>query len=573
MGDGTQVRISLIVGVLIAAGILTKVVGKISGSSVVEQALFYVRTLLYISVIILWITSVLRRIIQKQVKYILLAAACLMLFWLFIRTVKYRMVLDIDVIRYMWYSYYIPMILVPLCFLYISFYQGKGEKYTLPIPLRIAFVPGALLILMVMTNDLHGFVFHFLSKPYKDSDMEYAPGYFVIVGFVMIAAIVGIVLIVRNRRLPRSRHIIWLPLIPMIVGVVYAVLYALRIPFVFKYINDITVMIIFACLATFEGCIRVGLIPSNSGYEVLFKASTINAGIYDLDYELYLSSDNLAYYSERELYRSLHSPLLLDDGYRISQAKINGGYVLWQEDVSELLAVLDELKETKESLSDSVLIMQENYDTEKRISALSEQNRLYDMIQSVSASQTMLINGLIMKFLELDSRKYAALDDAEDTGSSETKVNDELRKILGQILIIGVFVKRESNLIFIQQRDEIIPVKELDLCFEETMKDLRLIGIDCSYSDEFGHLIDSDLALKIYNFFEKVIEECFGILNAVSVNIKSDLNCYYMHVGVECSKKTDMSNLAASDVFVKYEGDSQESLWDIMYVLPKGGAV
>lgn len=42
--------------------------------------------------------------------------------------------------------------------------------------------------------------------------------------------------------------------------------------------------------------------------------------------------------------------MILDGGIRLCAEPIRGGYVFWQEDISALLALLDELSGTKEEL-------------------------------------------------------------------------------------------------------------------------------------------------------------------------------------------------------------------------------
>ena len=68
---------------------------------------------IYIGLLSAWCVSIERRIINKQIKHFLMGTGILMIFWIAVRTVKWRFFSPFDVIgRYLWYCYYIPMILV-----------------------------------------------------------------------------------------------------------------------------------------------------------------------------------------------------------------------------------------------------------------------------------------------------------------------------------------------------------------------------------------------------------------------------------------------------------------------------
>ena len=56
-------------------------------------------------------------------------AAALMLLWLILRTLKYSVVTDLTAGRYIWYLYYLPMLLLPLLWVYIALSMGKSEDY------------------------------------------------------------------------------------------------------------------------------------------------------------------------------------------------------------------------------------------------------------------------------------------------------------------------------------------------------------------------------------------------------------------------------------------------------------
>ena len=73
------------------------------------------RAMIHLGVVILWMASIKRRILQDSVRFYLLAVASLLIFWLYIRDVKWFFFYEISApVRYCWYGFYIPIILIPL---------------------------------------------------------------------------------------------------------------------------------------------------------------------------------------------------------------------------------------------------------------------------------------------------------------------------------------------------------------------------------------------------------------------------------------------------------------------------
>lgn len=84
-----------------------------------------IRAVLYLLLFALWGYSIDRRILQKQALHCLRLIAALMLFWLILRTLKYEVVTDLTVARYLWYLYYLPMLFIPLLGMYTALCLGQ----------------------------------------------------------------------------------------------------------------------------------------------------------------------------------------------------------------------------------------------------------------------------------------------------------------------------------------------------------------------------------------------------------------------------------------------------------------
>lgn len=74
-----------------------------------------------------------RRILYAPVRRYMVGVSFLAVFWFMLRTLKYHFVASPNVIRHLWYGYYVPMLFIPLLFAAVSLYLGKSETFRLPI--------------------------------------------------------------------------------------------------------------------------------------------------------------------------------------------------------------------------------------------------------------------------------------------------------------------------------------------------------------------------------------------------------------------------------------------------------
>ena len=114
---------------------------------------------------IIWAITVQRRVVDDRLRLILMLCAACLLFHFFLQILRYDLISNdrITVRRYLWYAMYIPMISQPtLClFLAVNIYRPKDKP--LPIACYLTALLGILLILGVLTNDLHFWAKSFLS--------------------------------------------------------------------------------------------------------------------------------------------------------------------------------------------------------------------------------------------------------------------------------------------------------------------------------------------------------------------------------------------------------------------------
>lgn len=494
---------------------------------------------IYIGLLGFWAMSVYDRIVSKTIRRYLITLVGLMMIWLLMRTLRFTVFYYVYPIgRWCWYAYYIGMILIPqVCFMAAK-YIGKPEEYRLSKLWYLMYIPSLTLLLGILTNDLHQLAFRF-HLGYEVGWDHYQRSYLHYVAVVWIFACIAmmIAVLLRNCRIPETRKTIWLPVAMLGVGVLYSVLYAVDSD-LFGFI-EVTAALCFTVVAIWESCIKTGLIQSNSYYEELLKCSGIGATVVDGDLVVHYRSDDAANLSKDQMRAAVQAPVMLDGGIRLSGSRIRFGYTFWQEDISDLLEILGELKELREELKDSNVVSMRNYQMDKKIRALAEKNRLHDELHRQTAGQIDLLNDWL-------------------TGLSEAESEDTKRELLRRIVVVGTFLKRRNNLVLVSEQDGMIKVEELDLSIKEMMKNLQIAGVNCAASVQLEGDIPSDVVMRLFDFYEYVLEKSFDGLTYLLARFFSRDGSFYCCVDAVCS--LDLTELATDTVSVSVTNDGYYTL-------------
>lgn len=505
------------------------------------------RTGIYLALFTWWGVSVRRRILQTQVRRYLTAAAALMLFWMSVRTAKYFFVTDPDTARRLWYLYYFPMLFIPLLALLVALSLGRPEHYRLPQWTCLFWFAAALLVLLVQTNDLHQFVFTFGSRPWTDRDNGYAFGYWLAIGWDYFCAAAAMAVMLFKCRIPGSRKRIWLPFLPVCAEIVYGLLYLSGAKWLRTVFGDMSLIQCLLSIAALESCIRCGLIRSNTHYRELFRVCAVKAQITDPEYRVLLSSADARSYPAGTMRQTETAPVLFENGTRLSGAPIRGGFVLWEDDVSELMRMTKELEDTREHLQGRNTALAEALKTRRRLHLLAETNRLYNIMQNQTAAQ-------IRRLSELTQ----ALGETDDPAAE--------KKLLLEIAVLGAYLKRRNNLIFLSERQGGIPAAELSHCLRESLQNLTLFGIPADQSCSLTGELPLVQLMCFYDAFERILEYSLGTLTGLYAALSREEDEAVLSVRL-CSR-ADLSKMKKDGMQILREGGDE---WLVTCRAPAGG--
>lgn len=219
---------------------------------------------------------------------------------------------------------------------------------------------------------------------------------------------------------------------------------------------------------------------------------------------------------------------------------------MWQEDVSELTEVLDELEEIRTELEGSNAVSMQNYRMTKKIRTLAEKNRLHDELHKQTAHQIDLLNDWL--------KKLTATDDPK-----------EKRELLRRIVVVGAYLKRRYNLILVNEQDGIIKEEELNLSLKEMVKNLQLAGVSCAFSVQLEKDLPANVAMKLLDFYEYVVENAFDGLSKLLARFFYRDNCYYACIDAVC--EFDLTELQTEEISVSV---SDEGCYTISFRIEGG---
>ncbi len=511
---------------------------------IISSSTLIIRTSIHFALLFAWCLSIQRRIIQTQVRRYLFTIVTLMIFWLLFKTIKYS-ISHTDIKRYLWYLYYIPMLFIPLLALFVSMSLTKTETYLLPRWTKFLYIPPTLLFLLVLTNDYHQKVFSFHTGIMTDLNYQYELGYYVILVWIILCALSSFIIMLKKSRIIQNKTVLLFPLAPLLLSFSYTISYINNVKWITVLIKDMTVIHCFLIYSIFESCIQCGLIQSNIGYDELFEATTLPIQITDTHYETTHISNTMKDPIEKDVLRHIQTnTILLDNDTLLKKHSVHNGYVYWKEDISEMNTLWNELELTRDELKDTGDILAVENNQREKLLRLTEENRLYDLMSKETSKQIKMINDRLLKIQNTNDIK-------------------EAREILGQVIIIGTYIKRRNNLIFVGSQNGLIPSVELQLCLNESNENLNYYGISSKATVIGEALLTTDVATKTYDLFEQVVETSLETLKELLVSIEITDN---VEINICASCKEDLSELKDTFPNLEYEQD-EDKLQYIRYIV------
>ena len=222
-----SIRISIIILFLIIIDISVNLLDT-NQPTVNGLVLGLLQTSIYIFLYAIWGVSVQLRISQTQARFFLQLIASLLIFWILLRGMKYYIFAEgSHICRYLWYLYYVPMLLIPLLSFFVGLSLGKPDYHRIPRWNILLFTICIILIIGVLTNDIHRLAFTFSNENLEYADSEHGFGfiYFLIYIWVVCLPAAFLFILISKCRIPGIKKVLWLPIVPFVVAFIYSLCY------------------------------------------------------------------------------------------------------------------------------------------------------------------------------------------------------------------------------------------------------------------------------------------------------------------------------------------------------------
>lgn len=464
----------------------------------------------FIAAVICWAASVVNRAMQKRVQKGAIITAALLIGWMLLRLMKWQLMFEITLGRFLWFTYIPFQILISLTLLWLAWGIDKPEDSAkLPLWLRINAFISVLFIAMVFTNDLHMLVYIYdLSQPGWLDIYTYGVGYYIILAILLLQFLVAIgMLAMRCIRNPRKKGLIF-PLMLLILFAVYGYGYINRIQI--AYDSDLVMVFAVLSILFFEASIHSGMIPVNTKYSQFFVHSPLSMQIIDDTGSSVLSSISAATLDDRltaHVLASDNQAVCVDNDTLLFSRKVTGGFTVWLEDISKLNRLHEQIAGSVDKLRRANIVFARDAKIKQEIEEEKARNDLMDGLEAEISDKLSELQSMIARLSYAQNKK-------QDTA---------------MIAMSLCLIKRRSDFFFSKQEMQSVGASELIVCAEELIGYAALAGTDTQIINELKGSLPAYLADVLYGFFGEVLLHCAkNSFKRILARVYYESGCYTM---------------------------------------------
>ena len=544
-----NIGIAIVVAILLAIAFVFRMIYENLDNAMLATVMLTVRNTIHLTLLLLWVISLQRRLVNKVVRRLMVTVGALLLFWLMDKIIKWDFTGSVThpLVRYLWYGFYVGMLYVPTLGVFIIDYLGKPENYRHPKWLNYLLIPPTLMLLTVFTNDLHQKVFVFYNG-FINFDLQYGYDwvYYVIMGWFIVTGFYFVLMMLVKSRVPGSKKLQKMPLLIMAFAALFWIGYSMRL-----YNCDLTVTDCLIIALLLESAIQSGLLPSNNRYQQIFDATTVPVQIVDRDYQPHYVSAGALPVPEETMKQTEAGTVTMENSL-LSSAPIHGGRVVWQDDITQLNELKEQLEDTREQLGEENILLQAELDLKQQRAKADEQNRLYDRIAREVEPQLIKADALLHRI--------------------ETNP-EEIRGLIAKVCVLGSYIKRRGNLLLLGEDAKMVPARELEYCIRESLENLRLGQVYTALDSSCEDQLPLEHIIAVYDFYENMVERLLDDITAMMVNLRCNKGKTLMNIQMGCTENIAKQVLA--DVTMPYGSVTYDIMDEdvvINLVISGGGA-
>lgn len=192
---------------LAAAYFISFIINILSQFSWVPSCIHSPASFLYSFILIAWGASVAQRIVHKRIRRHIVAIAVSLLMLFIVRICRWMLFLhSVLADRYTYYLFYILFNALPMLSLSAAEYVSRDEQVDMPLYIKLFWGVTGLLMLSVLTNDIHHFVLSFTKASDNSDHISYYWLYYVIFVWSFAVTLGSFLLLIKKCKLSQCRR-------------------------------------------------------------------------------------------------------------------------------------------------------------------------------------------------------------------------------------------------------------------------------------------------------------------------------------------------------------------------------
>ena len=440
--------------------------------------------------IICWAVTVLHRFNQKAVRSLTLLCSFVLSGWLLVNIFKNSFPMMGTFSRHLWYSYYLFELVIPLVLIALSLaIDLLDSERQIPFPnwFKGLVYYNVFLFFLVMTNDWHFNVFQMdLSSSSWASSYVYSWGYYLVMVTIFIEALLAQLIMFYKNKSDIHLSSLVLPFVFYLALSIFCIGFTLRWPLMWR--SSPTIVTSFFVLLYMEGCIRLGFLPVNTKYRLLFEHAPQNMQIVDLAGRQAFASQRASKLDDQLIQNILSQP---DQNYVLAESSllvaehINGGMVIWEEDIGSIHKQQAELAFSLQRLEVANAMMEREEDIQGRLASTKARLAL---------------------FADLELEIASCIQELSELLHNLPKVPAERQEYMARLAILVCYLKRSCNLFFLEQKNVEIGAYDLALYLDELAEFTSYAGFKCFCTCDIAGTISIRWVTLIYDFFYLLLE-------------------------------------------------------------------
>ena len=435
-------------------------------------------TLLFAVIFTIWLVRLYYKLYDKKTKRYILFIGIFIVFWMIIRIIK-GIVTNQFIERMCWYLYYLPLIFIPtLYYICSSSLLNKLNK----LKKNIIYLISTILLILVLTNDIHELVFKFNNGIQLHNDYTHFIGYYLISIWIFYLFSKSLIDLAIYRMKIKKDIKGFLPFIVILLGLSYTILYVLDIPYI-RNINMSIVNSTLICIGI-ELALYLDLIPNNSKYIYTFSNSKLDMAIISLDTKTRYTTtkfNNIPEFIINDIKNNKVKNTYHIDNI-IYDIKCNkDSYIIFKKDLTSINNIKKEIKKQREELlkqQESIKIQEK---TKKELYEIKIRKDVINKVEQKLSEKRNEAKNILMK----DNITYEDLE--------------KVKRII-------IYSKKKSMLIISEINNDTYNEEGIKVLLNELLNSMKSTNIKGYISIKDKITINGNIMSLLYDIVYELIE-------------------------------------------------------------------